>query len=85
MREHPSSISSNGNNLERIEFSIKALGDFTNTIKDVALGSKAFLNRPYGVFTTDRYEDLAGFVLIAGSIGIIPMMSILVTASKDFR
>jgi predicted ferric reductase len=87
MREHPFSMSSNGDNLERIEFSIKALGDFTNTIKDVKPGTKAFLDGPYGVFTTERYEDSAGFVLIAGGIGITPMISMLVTQAerKDER
>jgi predicted ferric reductase len=82
MREHPFSMSSSGDNTERIEFSIKALGDFTNSIKDVKAGTKAFLDGPYGVFTTERYEDSAGFVLIAGGIGITPMMSILVTQAK---
>ncbi|QMS88243.1 ferric reductase-like transmembrane domain-containing protein [Nostoc edaphicum CCNP1411] len=82
MREHPFSMSSNGDNTEKIEFSIKALGDFTNTIKDVPPGTKAFLDGPYGVFTTDRYEDTAGFVLIAGGIGITPMISMLITHAE---
>jgi predicted ferric reductase len=82
MREHPFSMSSSGENPERIEFSIKALGDFTNTIKDVQPGTKAFLDGPYGVFTTDRYEDSAGFVLIAGGIGITPMISMLFTQAQ---
>lgn len=80
MREHPFSMSSSGEHLERIEFGIKALGDFTRTIKDIKPGTKAYLDGPYGVFTTDRYEDAAGFVLIAGGIGITPMMSMLITA-----
>lgn len=76
-----------GDRSERLEFSIKALGDFTNTIKDVKPGTKAFLDGPYGVFTTERYWDSAGFVLIAGGIGITPMMSMLITACdrKDDR
>lgn len=82
MREHPFSMSSNGDKLERIEFSIKALGDFTKTIKDVKPGTKAFLDGPYGVFTTERYPDSAGFVLIVGGIGITPIMSILVTQAE---
>ena len=82
MREHPFSMSSNGEQPERIEFSIKALGDFTNTIQDVKPGTKAYLDGPYGVFTTDRYEDSAGFVLVAGGIGITPMMSMLVTQAE---
>lgn len=87
MREHPFSMSSIGDRTDLIAFSIKALGDFTNTIKDVKPGTKAYLDGPYGVFTTDRYENSAGFVLIAGGIGITPMMSMLVTAieRKDER
>lgn len=87
MREHPFSMSSSGDDPERLEFSIKALGDFTKTIKDVKPGTKAFLDGPYGVFTTERYWDSAGFVLIAGGIGITPIMSMLVTACerKDDR
>lgn len=87
MREHPFSMSSSGDHPERIEFGIKALGDFTRTIKDIEPGTRAYLDGPYGVFTTDRYWDTAGFVLIAGGIGITPIYSILVTAAerKDDR
>jgi predicted ferric reductase len=81
MREHPFSMSSSAVRPERLEFGIKALGDFTNKIKDVKPGTKAYLDGPYGVFTSDRYWDSAGFVLIAGGIGITPMMSMLVTAA----
>jgi predicted ferric reductase len=80
MREHPFSMSSSGDRRDRIEFGIKALGDFTSSIKDVKPGTKAYLDGPYGVFTTERYWDTAGFVLIAGGIGITPMHSMLVTA-----
>ena len=80
MRQHPFSMSSCGDRSDIIAFSIKALGDFTNTIKDVKPGTKAYLDGPYGIFTTDFYQDSAGFVLIAGGIGITPMMSMLVTA-----
>lgn len=82
MREHPFSIASSATHPERLEFGIKAVGDFTNTIKDVKPGTKAYLDGPYGVFTTDRYEDTAGFVLIAGGIGITPIMSMLVTLAE---
>ncbi|MBE9007710.1 ferric reductase-like transmembrane domain-containing protein [Fortiea sp. LEGE XX443] len=87
MREHPFSFASSAEHLDRIEFGIKATGDFTNTIKDVKPGTKAFIDGPYGVFTTDRYENTAGFVFIAGGIGITPIMSMLVTLAerKDER
>jgi predicted ferric reductase len=82
MREHPFSMSSSGDRGDRIEFSIKALGDFTRTIKDVKPGTKAYLDGPYGVFTNDRYEDTGGFVLVAGGIGITPMISMLLTHAE---
>ena len=82
MREHPFSMASSGEHPERLEFGIKAVGDFTSRIKDYAPGTKAYLDGPYGVFTSDRYEDSAGFVAIAGGIGITPIMSILVTAAE---
>jgi 3-phenylpropionate/trans-cinnamate dioxygenase ferredoxin reductase subunit len=82
MREHPFSMSSSAVRPDRLEFGIKALGDFTKTIKDVKPGTKAYLDGPYGVFTSDRYGDSGGFVLIAGGIGITPMMSMLLTAAE---
>lgn len=83
MREHPFSMASSAEKCDRIEFGIKAVGDFTNTIKDVKPGTKAFLDGPYGVFTTKLYEDTAGFVFIAGGIGITPIMSMLVTLAEQ--
>lgn len=60
MPEHPFSMSSSGEHSERLEFGIKAVGDFTSRIKDYKPGTKAYLDGPYGVFTSDRYEDSAG-------------------------
>ncbi len=80
MREHPFSMSSSGDRPDRIEFGIKALGDFTKRIKEIQPGTKAYLDGPYGVFTTERYWDSAGFVLIAGGVGITPIYSMLLTA-----
>lgn len=87
MREHPFSMSSSGDRPDRIEFGIKAIGDFTKRIKDYKPGTPAYLDGPYGAFTIDRYWDSAGFVLIAGGVGITPIFSILLTAAerKDDR
>nr|WP_276514780.1 ferric reductase-like transmembrane domain-containing protein [Nocardia transvalensis] len=75
---HPFSFSSSAEDPDRIEMTIKALGDFTSGIGDVAPGTRAFLDGPHGVFTPDRNEG-PGFVLIAGGVGITPMVSILRT------
>jgi 3-phenylpropionate/trans-cinnamate dioxygenase ferredoxin reductase subunit len=75
-------MSSSGDRGDRIEFGIKAVGDFTKRIKDYPPGTKAYLDGPYGVFTIDRYGDSAGFVLVAGGVGITPIFSILLTAAE---
>lgn len=80
VREHPFSFSSDADS-GRIEFTIKALGDFTRTIKDVRPGTPAYLDGPYGVFSTDHHPAAPGFVFIAGGIGIAPIMSMLRTAA----
>lgn len=81
VREHPFSFSSSADS-GRIEFTIKALGDFTNTIKTVQPGEMAYLDGPFGVFTTDHHPRAAGFVFIAGGVGIAPIMSMLRTAAE---
>jgi predicted ferric reductase len=79
MQEHPFSFSSSpllGNG--RLEFTIKALGDFTRTIGSLRPGTRAFVDGPYGSFSIDRHPA-PGYVCVAGGIGIAPMLSMLKT------
>lgn len=78
VREHPFSFSSSAMHPEQLVFTIKELGDFTKTIGQVAPGTRVYVDGPYGSFTPDRHS-FAGNVLIAGGVGITPMMSILRT------
>ncbi|SUE30303.1 phenol hydroxylase [Nocardia farcinica] len=75
---HPFSFSSSAEDHDGVAITIKALGDFTATVGDIAPGTRAYLDGPHGVFTPDRNEG-PGFVLIAGGVGITPMVSILRT------
>jgi len=78
MKEHPFSFSSSPvRSGGRLEFTIKELGDFTRTIKDVPRGAIAYVDGPYGGFSIDRHPAAPGYVLIAGGIGIAPIMSML--------
>jgi predicted ferric reductase len=77
LREHPFSIASAPEDLPRIEFGIKELGDFTGSLGKVEVGDVAYLDAPYGVFSIDRHPDVAGFAGIVGGIGVTPMMSML--------
>lgn len=82
MREHPFSIASSAAREDRIELSIKELGDFSSTIKGVKPGETAWLDGPYGTFSVDHHADAAGFVFAAGGIGIAPVMSMLRTLAE---
>jgi len=61
----------------RVRFAIKELGDFTSTIKDLKPGDRVYVDGPYGHFNAHKKETQAGLVLIAGGIGVAPVMSIV--------
>lgn len=87
LEDHPFSISSSPARLPRIEMTIKALGDFTATLPSVPIGRAAWIDGPFGAFTSDRYPEAEGLVFIAGGIGITPVISMLRTLAdrKDQR
>jgi predicted ferric reductase len=77
MHEHPFSIASSPDPHGRIEFVIKELGDFTRTVGQIPPGTVAYVDGPYGSFSIDRHPEAAGYVFLAGGIGIAPMMSMM--------
>jgi len=85
-RDHPFSFSSSAEVHDRLEFTIKELGDFTATIKDFQPGERVYVDGPYGTFDIDQH-DAPGYVMIAGGIGAVPVMSILRTMAdrQDLR
>ncbi len=78
-RENPFSFSSSGDRDDNlVGFTIKELGDFTSTIKDLKPGDTMYVDGPYGTFNMDDHYD-SQLVLIAGGIGSAPVLSILRT------
>ena len=75
-KEHPFSFSSSPTRPDRLEFTIKELGDFTRTIKHTSPGETVYLDGPYGAFSIDRIKG-SGYVFIVGGVGIAPVMSML--------
>ncbi len=77
--QHPLSIASSAASRGELEFAIKALGDWsTGVVPHLAVGSRVWVDGPFGAFTPDR-RAVPGVVLIAGGIGIAPMRSIVLT------
>lgn len=75
-REHPFSFSSGTDALPEVSFTIRERGDFTSGIGTLEPGTQLFLDGPYGHFSYTRHPA-AGYVFIAGGIGITPIMSML--------
>jgi len=78
LQQHPFSLAGSAVAAGEYKLTIKALGDFTSAIPRVPLGSRAFLDGPYGAFSLDA-QPWDGAVLIMGGIGITPAISMLRT------
>ena len=73
---HPFSFSDMQDEHGTLTMTIKSLGDYTRTIRNAKPGDKVAVDGPYGRFTPSLYGHRK-LVLLAGGIGITPMMSIL--------
>jgi predicted ferric reductase len=84
--EHPFTIASNAHQPRELEFTIRHVGDFTRTIARLRPGASVRVDGPYGDFTVDN-RQARSLLLIAGGVGVTPMMSILRTLAHrgDFR
>ena len=80
--EHPFTIASSAASPWRKEFTIKALGDFTELLAAMRPGRTVYVDGPHGRFTTRGLEG-TGFVFLAGGVGITPMLSMLRTLADE--
>jgi predicted ferric reductase len=78
-QEHPFTIASSAQITGRLELTIRGQGDFTERLAALPVGTKVWLDGPHGSFTADAEEDADGLILLAGGVGITPMMSMLRT------
>lgn len=53
IREHPFSFSSSAMQTGRFELAVKELGDFASNMKNIVPSTRAYIDRPYGVFSID--------------------------------
>lgn len=76
--EHPFTIASSAHLGLWTEFTIRHRGDFTRALRLLRPGSPVWIDGPHGAFTIDLRRT-TGLVMIAGGVGITPMMSMLRT------
>lgn len=84
--DHPFSISSAPESQPELRLLVKARGDFTGALGALAPGARAYLDAPHGNFTL-RGRTGASIALIAGGIGIAPVIGLLrhLQARRDPR
>lgn len=75
LQENPFSISSAPAERPAIRFVIKEVGDLTQQIGEVKLGTVAYLDGAHGSLTLKGRKGV-GIALIAGGVGIAPLLSI---------
>ncbi|MDL5154724.1 ferric reductase-like transmembrane domain-containing protein [Actinomycetospora termitidis] len=80
--EHPFTIASSANVTGRLELTVRDQGDFSHRVASLRQGDQVWLDGPHGSFTAEEHGGRAGLVLVAGGVGITPMMSMLRTLSE---
>lgn len=80
--EHPFTIASSAHRSDAIEFTVRHhAGGFTAEVARLAPGTPVWVDGPHGAFTADDARSADGLVLVAGGVGVTPMMSMLRTAA----
>jgi predicted ferric reductase len=75
--EHPFTISSTPSRPDTLQFVIRSLGDWTSKISRLKAGETMFIDGPYGLFSHMISSERDPIIMIAGGIGITPMLSML--------
>ena len=85
--ENPFSIAScSDDQSSQMKFLIKDVGDFTHQVTELKVGDKIYVDGPYGNFGHEIFSNKSNeIVLIAGGVGIAPILSLLkqITQSND--
>ena len=77
--ENPFSIAScSDDQSSQMKFLIKEVGDFTHQVTELKVGDKIYVDGPYGNFGHEIFSNKSNeIVLIAGGVGIAPILSLL--------
>ena len=75
--EHPFTIASSPIQSKLLQFVIGAKGDWTNQVDRLVVGDPVRVDGPYGVFSHIALADKGPVIMIAGGIGVTPMLSML--------
>jgi predicted ferric reductase len=77
MEEHPFTLSSTPSRPNILQFVIRSLGDWTSKINHLKAEETILIDGPYGLFSHMVSPGDEPVIMIAGGIGITPMLSML--------
>ncbi len=80
-RAHPFSLSAAPNG-RYLRITVKDLGDWTHRLQTVSVGTRVFIEGPYGVLTGAR-RTRRKVLLVGGGVGIAPLRSMLEAFPAD--
>ena len=75
--EHPFTIASSPTEPSFIEFIVRTTGDWTRQLNRLQPEDRVLIHGPFGLFSHLRLSAEQEIILIAGGIGITPMLSML--------
>lgn len=74
---HPFTISSTPSRPGALQFVIRARGDWTGRVHRLRPGETILIDGPYGRFSHLTFPESDSIIMIAGGIGVTPMLSML--------
>jgi predicted ferric reductase len=78
---HPFSMSSSAL-APRVEFTIKQVGEFTGSMRQLRVGDRVYVDGPHGSFTLESNPGM-GYVFIGAGVGVTPFLSMLSTLADQ--
>ena len=74
---HPFTLSSTPTRGQNLQVTVRDSGDWTQNVSQITKGDRVYLQGPFGMFSHMLTEPGRDVVMIAGGIGITPMLSML--------
>ena len=74
---HPFTLSSTPTRPEYLQVTVRTNGDWTQHVERIAVGERAYMQGPFGRFSHVFTDPAREIIMIAGGIGITPMLSMM--------